>query len=224
MKDWLKATVQTLASKWEPIYFLLIFLLLWLQVSFFVANPSIVNSLHGPTASLAALERFIAFRLAHITTPIYIFPSLFLLFSRVNSSWSRKYFDILGIYTISRLVIQFIGLNLLLFTRSGIGVLLMTQLLFFIPFSLLIWGWIYWRINQLTPELSRPFFRLEHDGENPRAIDYFVASFSSIFSASISGIKGNCARARILILLHGFMIYDVMGLTLSRAVSLTIAS
>jgi hypothetical protein len=40
------------------------------------------------------------------------------------------------------------------------------------------------------------------------------------FSASISAIKGRSARARILLLLHGFVIYDVMGLTLSRAVAL----
>jgi hypothetical protein len=63
-------------------------------------------------------------------------------------------------------------------------------------------------------------FRLDVEAENPRPIDYLVASFSSVFSASINGVKGRSARARTLILLHGFVIYDVMGLTLSRAVAL----
>jgi hypothetical protein len=39
-------------------------------------------------------------------------------------------------------------------------------------------------------------------------------------AASISAIKGRSAWPRILLLLHGFVIYDVMGLTLSRAVAL----
>ena len=37
---------------------------------------------------------------------------------------------------------------------------------------------------------------------NPRPIDYLVASFSSVFSASISAIKGRSTRARMLIFLH----------------------
>jgi hypothetical protein len=40
------------------------------------------------------------------------------------------------------------------------------------------------------------------------------------FSGSISAIKGRSAQPRILLLLHGFVIYDVMGLILSRAVAL----
>ena len=63
-------------------------------------------------------------------------------------------------------------------------------------------------------------FRLDIEGENARPVDYLIASFSSVFSASISGIKGRSARARVLILLHGFMIFDIMGLTFSRAVAL----
>jgi hypothetical protein len=38
--------------------------------------------------------------------------------------------------------------------------------------------------------------------------------------ATRSGREGTSARARILILAHGFVIYDVMGVTLSREMSL----
>lgn len=53
-----------------------------------------------------------------------------------------------------------------------------------------------------------------------RPIDYLVASLSSAFSASISGIRARSARAKLLLLVHGFFVYDLMGLTLSRAVAL----
>jgi len=68
--------------------------------------------------------------------------------------------------------------------------------------------------------MNRRYFRLDCERENPRPIDYLVASFSSVFSASISAIKGRSARARVLIIIHGFVVYDIMGLTLSRAVAL----
>jgi len=67
---------------------------------------------------------------------------------------------------------------------------------------------------------GRPQFRLDCDREMPRPVDYFVASFLSVFSASISAIKGNSARARVLIIIHGIVIYDVMVLTLSTALAL----
>jgi hypothetical protein len=99
--------------------------------------------------------------------------------------------------------------------------LLISQVLFFLPYSLLIWGWVYWRLDSFARASNRPLFHLDCEGvAPPRPIDYFVASFSSVFSATINAIKGNSARARILILFHGFMIYDVMGITLSRAVAL----
>jgi hypothetical protein len=113
------------------------------------------------------------------------------------------------------------GLNILVFDTVTSRFLLISQVLFFLPYSLLIWGWIYWRLDISARARNRPFFRLDcESAAPPRPIDYFVASFSSVFSASINAIKGNSARARILILLHGLMIYDVMGLTLSRAIAL----
>jgi len=48
----------------------------------------------------------------------------------------------------------------------------------------------------------------------------FILSFPSVFSSSISAIKGRSARARVLIIIHGFVVYDIMGLTLSKAVAL----
>jgi len=127
----------------------------------------------------------------------------------------------LGAYVFLRLVIQLIGLNILVFDSVTSRFLLISQLLFFLPYSLLVWGWVYWRLDTSARSRNRPLFRLDCEGiAPPRPIDYFVASFSSVFSATINAIKGNSARARILILFHGFMIYDVMGITLSRAVAL----
>lgn len=144
----------------------------------------------------------------------------FSCFQPLDSRFNRTLFDALGAYYSMRMVVQLFGLNVLVFDSESSPLLLITQLIFFLPYLLLTWGWIYWRLDRLGMGGGRPLFRLDHEAEIPRVIDYFVASFSTVFSASISNIKGTSARSRILILVHGFMIYNVMGLILSRAVSL----
>jgi len=209
-----------LSRRWEELFFLSAFILLFLQVAFFYSDIRSLAVLHGAIAWFAAFDTFVVSHVAYFTTPMFLPPLLLLLFSGKDTSWRRRYLDVLGVYVVCRLVVQFVGLNILVFDSVTPRFLLITQLLFFLPYSLLVWGWIYWRLDINAKNRPRPFFRCDSCGEVPRPIDYFVAAFSSVFSASVSGIKGNYARSKILILLHGFMIYDVMGLTLSRAVAL----
>jgi len=209
-----------LSRQWEVVFFLAAFVLLSLQVSFFNADVQSLSSIHGAIALFASIDSFIMERLSYVTTPAFLLPLFYLLACPVRPGWARRYLDFIGVYIIVRMAMQFIGLNVLVFDTISSRFMLVTQLLFFLPYSLLVWGWIYWRLDQVGSGSQPHMFRLDLEGKDPRPVDYFVASFSSVFSASISAIKGTSARARILILAHGFVIYDVMGLTLSRAISL----
>ena len=211
---------QQSRQKWETFYFLAIWALLVIQLMYLQAEYNELHQLHPLVLMYVRVARF----LVHIYGPPFFITELMLLliaYSRdVQSRLARRIYDFYGVYYIIRMLIQFTGLNILVFDDTSSRFLLITQLIFFLPYSLLIWGWIYWRLDQLGRAHGRALFRLDHESEHPRVIDYFVASFSSVFSASISNIKGCLARSRVLILLHGVMIYDLMGLTLSRAVAL----
>jgi hypothetical protein len=210
-----------LQSRWEILFFILVFILLGFQVFSFYSDIQSLSDLHGAIAFFVEFESFVATRLTYVSLPLILFPLVYLFSQSRKPTWARPYLDFLGVYVIFRLVIQLIGLNVLVFDSVTSRFLLISQVLFFLPYSLLIWGWVYWRLDTLARASNQPLFRLDCEGVAPlRPIDYFVASFSSVFSATINAIKGNSARARILILFHGFMIYDVMGLTLSRAVAL----
>lgn len=209
-----------LSRRWEVGFFLVAFLLLSLQVSFFNTDVQSLSAIHGAIAVFASIDSFIMGRLSYVTTPAFVLPLVYLLCCSVEPVWARRYLDWIGVYIIIRMAMQFVGLNVLVFDTVSSRFMLVTQLIFFLPYSLLVWGWIYWRLDQGSRGRHHHVFQLDLDGREPRPIDYFVASFSSVFSASISAIKGTSARARILILAHGFLIYDVMGLTLSRAISL----
>lgn len=209
------------SRQWEELFFLFLFLLLGLQVVIFVADTKpAFSSVGGAVAIFSSFESFIANYFSYVSAPLILAPLLCLTVAGGRPEWSRRYLDFVGLYIVARMFIQLIGLNLLVFDSVTPRFALITQLLFFLPYSLLVWGWIYWRLDRFASASDRRLFRLDCERDIPRPIDYLVASFSSVFSASISGIKGRSARARILILVHGFFVYDVMGLTLSRAVAL----
>lgn len=210
-----------LSHHWEEIFFLILFSLLRLQVAFFLSDTkSILGNNGGAVSAFTSFESFILTTASYVTVPLFAVPLVCMILYRGRPAWTRRYLDFVGIYIVARMFIQLVGLNLLVFDRDSPRFALITQLLFFLPYSLLIWGWIYWRLDTFASAAHRRYFRLDCEREIPRPIDYLVASFSSVFSASISAIKGRSARARILIIIHGFVVYDIMGLTFSRAVTL----
>ncbi|MFM7269986.1 MAG: hypothetical protein ACKOZT_15625 [Cyanobium sp.] len=211
-----------LSRRWEPIFFIVVALLLLAQVYLFVSSElSVFTSTSGAAADYARLEGFIANHLAYWVSPVIFLPLFYLLACRRRPSWTRHFLDGVGIYIVVRMFVQVIGLNLLVFDSVTPRFTLITQLVFFLPYSLLVWGWIYWRLDELWGEDDRRLFQIDcEQAPYQRPIDYLVASLSSAFSASISGIKGRSARAKLLLLVHGFFVYDLMGLTLSRAVAL----
>jgi len=204
---------------WEGAYFLTLGLLLIFQEYFLAVDISSIASNHHVlglyihlTSSMLAANKI-------LVAPFLGF-CFYATLANTSSGPPRKLCDILGAYYFMRMTTLLVGLNILILDISSSRFLLITQLLFFLPYSLLVWAWVYWRLDAASIASGRPLFRLEHETETPRVIDYFVAAFSTAFSASISAIKGTSARSRILILFHGLMIYDILGLILSRAVAL----
>ena len=143
-----RATVARIKSRWEEIFFLTACFLLFLQVAFFYSAIGELAADHGAIALFSAVDAFVVSRLAYFTVPAFVLPLSFLIFYRNELPWRRYYLDILGIYVIFRLIIQLIGLNILVFDFVSSRFLLITQLLFFLPYSLMVWGWIYWKIGR----------------------------------------------------------------------------
>lgn len=207
-------------NRWEIAFFFSVYALLGIQTLLFYVDIKSLSSLSAAVAIFAAFESFVVTRLAYLLAPAILIPLVYLLCCARRPAWTRWYLDILGGYVVLRMVLQLIGLNILVFDFTTSRFLLITQLFFFLPYALLLWGWIYWRLDTEARLTNHALFRLECERQFPRPVDYFVASFSTVFSASINAIKGNSARARVLIIIHGFVIYDVMVLTLSRALAL----
>jgi hypothetical protein len=147
-----------LSNQWEILLFLVISTLLLLQVYLLYIDIHFLSDLHGAIAVFAEFDSFIVHRLTHVATPAIFLPLLFILFCGRRPAWARRYLDILGGYLVFRMTIQLIGLNILVFDSVTPRYLLISQLLFFLPYSLMIWGWIYWRLDVIARTSNRLFF------------------------------------------------------------------
>ena len=61
---------------------------------------------------------------------------------RIPPSAGRRIGDFLGSYYVLRMITLLFGLDILVFDVQSSRFLLITQLLFSLPYSLLIWGWV----------------------------------------------------------------------------------
>ncbi len=141
-------------------FFLAAFVLLSLQVSFFNADVQSLSAVHGAIALFASIDSFMMERLSCVTTPVFLLPLVYLLARPVRSGWARRYLDIIGVSVIVRMAMQFIGLNVLVFDSVSSRFILAAQLLFSLLYSLLVWGWINWRLDQVDSGRQSRLFLL----------------------------------------------------------------
>jgi hypothetical protein len=142
----------------------------------------------------------------------------------VQSRMRRRLIDTYALFYFIRVFLLFILLNILLFARTTDAELLLAQLFLFLPSLLLMWGWIYWRFDLYSlKSREQPMFLFLYLGESlPIAYDYFLASFVSLLSNTLAGFAGRTRLSRTLIFIHGIMMWDVMGLMLTRAIALAV--
>ena len=184
-------------------------------------NATPYSLLNDSIAFLAYLRQYIA----PVMLAIVVGAAFVCLFLPLTPLRRRFLIDTVFILVIIRLLLLFGILNIMIFLPPSDRVLLFAQLLLFLPCLLLVWGWIYWRVDTHSVSLGRGriFTSSTSEDDIPPPYDYFIASFTSLLTATLDNFNGKTRFARTLILLHGFMMWDIMALTLSRAIALSSA-
>lgn len=174
--------------------------------------------LNDSIAFLAYLRQYIA----PVMLAIVVVAAFVCLFLPLPPLRRRFLVDTVFVLVIIRLLLLFGILNIMIFLPPSDRVLLFAQLLLFLPCLLLVWGWIYWRVDTHSVSLGRGriFTSSTSEDDIPPPYDYFIASFTSLLTTTLDNFNGKTRFARTLILLHGFMMWDIMALTLSRAIAL----
>ena len=177
--------------------------------------------LNNSIAILAYLRQHIV----PVMLPILVGAAFACFFLPLSPRRRRLFIDAMVVLVIFRLLMLFGILNLMIFLPPSDRVLLFSQLLLFLPCLLLIWGWIYWRVDTHSVAIGRGriFTSSTSKDEIPPAYDYFIASFTSLLTTTLDNFNGTTRFARTLIFLHGVMMWDIMALTFSRAIALASA-
>ena len=117
-------------------------------------------------------------------------------------------------------LLELVSMNLLLVSPLKDPVLLLVELVLFVPIILIGFSWWYWRLNHQS-RLGKGKSAITFD-KKPTPFSYFAKTASIVVSDTTE--HGVCETdiARALRIMNGFVVLDIFGLTLSRAVGLVI--
>lgn len=215
---------KPLRLDWEVCLLIVIGLLLLASLQVIGATSEKYSQYPLVRALIGALNLFRQ-KVLPIWQPIMYAALAAYLFLPLSLKLRRAMVDFFMLWFVVRILDLFVLINLLAFLRTHDHAQLLVQLLLFLPCMLLMWGWIYWRTDlrsQVAGGRRMYAFKSSEDIE-PTAYDYFLASFTSLISHTLSGFSGETRTARTLIFVHGVMMWDIMGLMLSRAIALVSA-
>lgn len=152
---------------------------------------------------------------------VVVVPSLWLLaLSSHYRKIPRAVLDCFGGFFVLRMVIGLLFVNALLFTPATSQSLLLGQILAFLPFFVVAWGWLIWRIDYWGREVPQRIIAIPDENEPITSFDYYHASIYSIINQGKSGFKGVTRLGRSLCLVHNLMLINLLGLALARAYGL----
>ena len=128
--------------------------------------------------------------------------------------------DVLAIYLSFCWVLELICMNLLLVSPILNPVFMLTELLLFIPIILIGFSWWYWRINHKS-RIGLGKEAISFD-EPPTFMSYFIKT--ACVAVNDTTEHGVCQTdtAKLIRILNGFVVMDVFGLTLTRAIGLIV--
>lgn len=131
-----------------------------------------------------------------------------------------RFLDAIGSLLCLRCLLQFLLLNLLLLARLKAGGLLLTQVVLFLPVILTAFSWLYWRLDQGARARGRLHLRFDEGFSDESALDYFYASWMSLLKFEPSGATPATPLMKVLVVVQGVAMMDLVVLTLSRAIGL----
>ena len=151
---------------------------------------------------------------------VVLAPTLWLLALFARRPLPRVMFDVVGALFVARLMVGFVFVNLLVFAPAVGPSLLLGQILAYIPFFVMTWGWLMWRIDCQGRESAQQIIAIPEAQGAITSFDYYHASINSVIHQGKSGFKGVTRTGRFLGMVHSLMVLDVLGIALVRAYGL----
>jgi hypothetical protein len=124
--------------------------------------------------------------------------------------------DGLGAWVIANLLAHFAKINWLMLSDAVKPQLLLGQVITYLLFFVLAWGWIFWRLDQLAGEADQHIVDVPRAANNGGSFDYYYSSLMSILEARTSKFTGVSRLGKVLVAVHSLMVLDLAAIALAR--------
>lgn len=124
--------------------------------------------------------------------------------------------DGLGVWAAFNLLFHFLKINLLMLTNSVNPQLLLGQVITYLMFFVLAWGWIFWRLDRIAGPQEQQIVDVPAAMSETGSFDYYHASLMSLLQGKMSGFQGISRLGKLVVALHTFMIIDLAAIALAR--------
>jgi len=139
----------------------------------------------------------------------------------------RWTFDGPGLWFSLRLALEFSIISGLIFEPSLVqpGVLL-GQIVVFLPFFAITWGWIFYRMDWVGTNQAGSEVFLNDTGHSASysRFDYFHSTVHTLINKGTPSISGVSRKGRLLVLLFNVMALSLYAVAIARILQLTKAS
>lgn len=132
----------------------------------------------------------------------------------------RKVNDLLAAYLSIAWIVELITMNILLISPLKNPTLLLIELILFVPVIVVAFAWWYWRISLVEVPGGAKAIAFSH--QNPSSADYLMLSVGIFIKNNVTSHQFGNKTARYTALANSVVALDILGLTLSRAVSVAI--
>ena len=124
--------------------------------------------------------------------------------------------DGLGAWAIVNLFFHFAKINLLMLSAVVEPKLLLGQVITYLLFFVLAWGWIFWRLDRVAGGADQQIVEVPMAGNYGGSFDYYYSSLMSILEARISKFTGVSRLGKVLVAVHSLMVLDLAAIALAR--------
>ena len=125
--------------------------------------------------------------------------------------------DGLGVWVIANLFAHFAKINLLMLSDIVKPKLLLGQVITYLLFFVLAWGWIFWRLDRVAGNADQQIVEMPGAATNGGSFDYHYYSLMSIIDARrMSEFTGISRLGKLLVALHSLMVLDLAAIALAR--------
>ncbi|MEB3301769.1 MAG: hypothetical protein VKN56_07335 [Cyanobacteriota bacterium] len=201
----------------------------WREMHIFALLGAIRIAMLWFSEALEGLKRELGIGLSQISahlgvvmrTPLLVVYALilFLLYGQLlrGKRIAPQVLDALGVWVMVSLFIHFAKINLLMLTNAVNPKLLLGQVITYLLFFVLAWGWIFWRLDRVAGPADQQIVSLPVDASSVGgSFDYYYSSLMSILEGKASQFNGVSRLGKILVAVHSLMVLDLAAIALAR--------